>query len=137
MVYQDAAHHLGRHGEEVASTPPVGLSLVDESHVRLVHEGGRLQDVAWPLAAKSSRGPSAKLLIDHLDESVTRGDVAATPGAEQSRHVVTCIVQLFLPSVLWVGEHVFRCFSRHLIGGERREVSASGTRERSADSPVT
>ena len=47
-----------------------------------MYEGGRLQDVAGSLAAKSSRRPAAKLLMDHLNESVTRGEVAATPGAE-------------------------------------------------------
>ena len=132
MVYEDATHHLRRNGEEVRSILPVGLSLADKSKVRLVHQGGRLQDVAWPLVAKSRRRPAAKLLVDHLNESVTRGDVAAAPGAEQSRYVVACIVQLLLPPALSGCEHVFSCFSRHLIGGKRRNARASGARSRSA-----
>jgi len=97
MVHEDTAHHLRRHREEVRAVLPVGLSLADKSNVRLVYEGGRLQDVPWSLLAKPGRRPAAKLLMDHLNKLITRDDVAATPGAEQSRHVVTCRVQLFLP----------------------------------------
>jgi hypothetical protein len=96
MVHEDTTHHFRRHREEVRSVLPVGQSLADKSKVRLVHEGGRLQDVPWSLLAKTGRRPAAKLLMDHLNKLITRNDVAATPGAKQSRHVA-CIVQLFLP----------------------------------------
>jgi hypothetical protein len=49
VVDEDAPHHLGRHSEEVRAILPIGVSLIDESEVRLVDQGRRLQDVPGAL----------------------------------------------------------------------------------------
>jgi hypothetical protein len=96
MVHQDSAHHLGRQGEEVRSILPIGVTLVDESEVRLVDQGGRLQNVPGPFVSKSGRRPAAQLLVDDGDELVPRGEIASCPRMEQSRHVVIGTVQMVL-----------------------------------------
>jgi hypothetical protein len=75
---------------------PIDVSLADESKVRLVYQGGRLQDVPLPLAPKSGRRPAAKLLLHHRNELVARGQIASAPRVEQSRHVAIGIVQMVL-----------------------------------------
>jgi hypothetical protein len=75
---------------------PIGVSLADQSKVRLVDQSGRLQDVPLPLAPKSSRRPAAKLLLHHHNELVPRRKIASAPRVKQSRHVVIGIVQMIL-----------------------------------------
>lgn len=75
---------------------PIGVSLADESKVRLVYQGGRLQDVPLPLAPKSGRRPAAKLPLHHDNELVPRGEIASAPRVEQSRHVVIGTSQMVL-----------------------------------------
>lgn len=88
MVHQDPPHHLGRDGEEVCSTLPIGLPLVDESKVRLVNQGSRLQDVSRSFVPKSRRRPSTQLLMHHHHELVPRGQIPSTPRVQECRHVV-------------------------------------------------
>lgn len=75
---------------------PIVVSLADESEVRLVYQGGRLQDVPMPLAPKPRRGPATKLLLHHHNEFVPRREIAAAPGVEQPRYVAIRTFQIIL-----------------------------------------
>ena len=96
MVDEDPVHHLGRHGEEMRSIPPIGVSLVDESKVRLVNEGGGLKDMPRRFVPKSGRRPAAQFLVDHRDELVSCSEISATPRVQECRHVVVGTVQMIL-----------------------------------------
>ena len=93
VVYQNPAHHLRGHREEVRSILPVRMAA-NKSKVRLVYEGGRLQDVPWPFMSQSGGRPAAKLLMDDRDELVARSEIAATPCTEQISNIVIRTVQL-------------------------------------------
>ena len=56
-IHEDAAHGLGRGGEEV--TASVELLVTDETQVRLVDQGGGLQRLAGLLVGQSLRRQSA------------------------------------------------------------------------------
>ena len=75
------------------SIPPIGVSLVDESKVRLVDQRGGLQDVPGPLVSKSGGRPATQLVVDDHDELVPRREIAQAPRVEQSRYVVIGTVQ--------------------------------------------
>ena len=96
MIHQDAAHHLGRQREEVRSILPIGVSLADESKIRLVDQASGLKDVPGPFVPKSGRRPAAQLLVDDRDEFVPSGEIASAPRVEQSRHVVIGTIQTAL-----------------------------------------
>ncbi len=96
MVHQDPTHHLGRKGEEMRSILPIGVSLVDESKVRLVDQRGGLQHVPGAFVPKSGGGPAAQFLVDDRDELVARGKIASAPRVEEFRHVAIGSVQTAL-----------------------------------------
>jgi CBS domain-containing protein len=75
---------------------PIVVSLADESKVRLVYEGGRLQNMPVPLAPQSRRRPAAKLLLHHHEEFVPRCEIASAPGVEQARYVAIGTSQMVL-----------------------------------------
>ena len=56
VVDQDAPHHLRGDAEEVRATLPGDAILAGEPEVRLVDQGGGLQRVVRPFAAKIRRG---------------------------------------------------------------------------------
>ena len=60
VVHEDAPHHLGRHGEELRAILPVGVSLVDQAEVRLVDQGGRLQEVSRAARAAAAPRPGGE-----------------------------------------------------------------------------
>ena len=98
MVHQDPAHHLGRHREEVRSILPIRASLVDESKIGLVDQGGRLQNVSPWLAPKPGRRPASQFLVDDHHELIPRGEIASAPCVQKSRHVVVGTAQVVLTS---------------------------------------
>jgi hypothetical protein len=51
-IDQDAPHHLTRHPEELPTVLPHDPPLIDQSHIRLVHERRRLQRVPAAFAAQ-------------------------------------------------------------------------------------
>jgi hypothetical protein len=79
LVNQDPAHHLGRQREEVRAILPISLTLVDQSQVRFVDQGRRLERVPWPLAPEAGCRPAAELLIDDRDQLVPSGEIAPAP----------------------------------------------------------
>jgi hypothetical protein len=75
---------------------PVRMALVDESQVRLVDKGRRLQRVPGVFVAESGRRPTAQFLVDDPDQLIARRNVACTPRVEQFRDVVSRTVQIVL-----------------------------------------
>ncbi len=57
-VDQDAAHDLRRHAEEMCAVLPLHILPVDQPHVGLVDERGRLQDVPGTLARHLAARPA-------------------------------------------------------------------------------
>jgi hypothetical protein len=76
--------------------PPIGVSLVDESKVRLVNEGGGLKDVPRRFVPKPVRRAAAQFLVDHRDELVSRSEISAAPRVQESSHVVVGTAQMVL-----------------------------------------
>lgn len=68
MVDQNAAHHLGRDSEEMVPILPPCAGLIDEPHVGLVHEGGRLQRMAGAFARKVPPGQRTQFVIDAIEQ---------------------------------------------------------------------
>ena len=89
VIDQDAPHHLTRDAEELPAVLPHHPPLIDQPHIRLVHERRRLQRVPAAFAAQLPGRPAAQLLIHDRHELVAGGAVACGPGMEQRRHVVT------------------------------------------------
>jgi len=86
-LYQDAAHGLGRGGEEVPAAVPAGTGLgADQPEIRLVNQGGGLEGVVGPLPGHAGGGELPQLVV-HEREQVGRGLVVAGRGrVEKSRH---------------------------------------------------
>jgi hypothetical protein len=70
VVNQDAPHHDRRKTDELRTVVPVDLPLIDQPHVRLVHERRRLQRVALPLPAQVAGGQSSQLGVDDWQDAV-------------------------------------------------------------------
>ena len=66
---EDAAHGLGRGGEEVPPAVPVlGQVAADQPEVGLVDQGGRLERLARVLAPEPRGGELAQLGVDEREE---------------------------------------------------------------------
>ena len=65
LVDEDAAHGLGRGGEEVSTVVEARRSFaLDEAQVRLVHQGGRVQGLPRLLVGQPLRRQPAQLVVD-------------------------------------------------------------------------
>ena len=78
-IDQDASHHLTRRPEELPAVLPHHALLIDQPHVRLVHERRRLQRVAAAFAAQLPGRPGAQLAIHHRHQLVAGGGIARGP----------------------------------------------------------
>ena len=87
VVDEDAAHQLRGETIELGAVLPLRLTLVHETHVGLVHEGGRLERVAGILAAHRRGRPAVQLGVDDGKQALARGLVALAPGAEHLRDI--------------------------------------------------
>ena len=68
-VDEDAAHGLGRGGEEVAAAVPAGcVGRADQPEVGLVDEGGRLEGVAGGLPVEPGGGEVPELVVDEREQ---------------------------------------------------------------------
>ncbi len=64
VLHQDAAHCLGRCGEEVAAAVPMPGSGANEPQVGLVHQRGRLERLTWGFVGHPLARETTQLLID-------------------------------------------------------------------------
>ena len=86
QVHEDPSHDAGRRSEEVGPTQPPGLSLIDESDVGLVHEGGRLQRMACRFTTHVCCRQASEFVVEEGYELVERLSPAVARGAKQLRH---------------------------------------------------
>src|SRR6516164_3785344 len=75
-IHEDAAHGLGRGGEEV--TASVELLVTDETQVRLVDQGGGVKGVAGRFGGQARGGEPAQLVVDEGQK--IGGSLAVAPG---------------------------------------------------------
>src|SRR6476620_6796275 len=87
VIDQDPAHDLSRDTKEMCAILPIDLALVNQSNVRLMDQGRRLQGVIGPLPSKLPRGDATELRVDEWQQLTERGAVATTPIVEQRRDV--------------------------------------------------
>jgi hypothetical protein len=72
--------------EEVRTTLPMDVSLVDQLKVGIVNESSRLQDVARAFAAELMVSQTTELSVDGVDDLVSSLVIARTPLDEQPRN---------------------------------------------------
>jgi hypothetical protein len=87
VIDQNPAHQLRCHREELRTVTPIGLPLIDEPEVGLVHKSRGLQDVPRPLPAKPTSGLSPQLAVQKLQYLISGGQISLAPGPKQSRDV--------------------------------------------------
>src|SRR5947208_1163161 len=83
MVDQDAPHHLGRNREEMGAILPLHAPIIHQSHVGLIHQGSRLERVAWVLALHVAVSQAAEFVINNRREPLERALVSIAPGAKE------------------------------------------------------
>ena len=85
QVDEDPSHDAGRRPEEVGPAHPPGLSLIDQSDVGLVHEGGWLQRMAGRFTTHVCRRQTPEVVVEQRYELVERLTPAVARGDEQLR----------------------------------------------------
>jgi hypothetical protein len=63
MIDQNPPHRIGRRSQDLPTITPRNLTLLGQSHVRLMDQSRCLQRMARPLAAQLTRGQLAQFLI--------------------------------------------------------------------------
>jgi hypothetical protein len=79
VIDQNAPHHLRRDCEEVSAVLPIDVSLIEQFHVRFVHDRRRLQPAMPPLAGELPRCERAQLAVDERNQPLERLAAAAAP----------------------------------------------------------
>src|SRR6476661_2592977 len=87
VVHENATHDLRRDTKKMGPVLPVRVPLVNQPDEHLVDKGCRLQGVVRPLVAKPTRGNAVELRINKWEQLVERSPAAATPVAEERRHI--------------------------------------------------
>ena len=93
MVDQDTAHQAGGEGDEVHGATPLHPSLVDETQVGFVNQGGRLQRVLRAFPLQVTRRHAPKLVVDEGHQRCQRLFVAVAPLNEQTGHVTPGVLR--------------------------------------------
>src|SRR5205807_6067923 len=68
VIDQNAPHEVRRDSKEMSPVLPVGISLCDQFHVGLMHQGSWLQGVIWPLTAQVADGQATEFLVNDRNE---------------------------------------------------------------------
>ncbi len=85
LIDQDAAHGLGRGGEEVAAIVPALLGIVaDQAHIRFVDQRGGLQRLPGILPGQSLRRQLAQLVVDQRQQLLGGLLVALLDGGQDA-----------------------------------------------------
>ena len=87
VIDQNPAHQLRGHREELRTVTPVGLPLIDEPEVGLVHKRRGLQDMPGAFAAKPTSRLSPQLVVQKLQDLLSGGQISLAPGPQQSSDV--------------------------------------------------
>jgi hypothetical protein len=83
QVDEDPSHDAGRRSEEVGSTQPLGLSLIHEANVRLVHEGCWLQRMTCRFPSHVCRRQASEVVVEEGHELIDRFSPTVAGGDEQ------------------------------------------------------
>ena len=86
-VDENAPHDPGRHTEKMRSVLPLYVVPVHESHVHLVDQRGRLEDVTASLACHLPRSHAVQFLLHERRKGVQGALVSMTPGDQQASDV--------------------------------------------------
>ena len=88
VLDEDAAHGLGRRGEEVPPAVPVlRLLHVHQPQVGVVDQGRRLQRLARRFLRKALGGQLAQLVVDQRQQLLGRAGVAGLDGGQDLGHL--------------------------------------------------
>ena len=79
VIAQYAAHDLSGDAEEVSTVLPANAILINETHVGLVDQRRRFQNMARALFAHKGMREPMQLLFDQRSQRLKRGLVAITP----------------------------------------------------------
>jgi hypothetical protein len=82
---EDAPHHDRGERDELGAVAPVDFLLIDQPHVRFVHERRRLERVVGTLAVEVASGEPAQFVVHDRQHLVTRARVAVRPFEQQVR----------------------------------------------------
>jgi hypothetical protein len=82
VVHEDAAHHSGGQGKEVAAVADLDPG-VGQLEPRLVHERGGLKGVGTPLAPHGQPGLTPELIVELRRHVLHGGAIPALPGIQQ------------------------------------------------------
>jgi len=102
VIDENAPHHLRDHRQELCPVLPVGIPLIDEAEIRLVHEGRRLQGVSCAFAPELCSGTSPQLTIHERHRPIAGVQIAPGPGTQETRDVVMCIGHGALAGRFWI-----------------------------------
>jgi hypothetical protein len=86
MIYENPAHHLGRHRDELNAVLPAG-PLVDQTQVGFVDEGRGLQGVTGPLAAQVRGGAAAQFRVQEDHQAIPCRRITRPPSMKECRGV--------------------------------------------------
>ena len=78
-------HHLRGDRKEVRAILPVDVALIDQLHISLVDQAGRLQRAVAAFVRHVARGDHVELVVDERDQAIERRAVAVLPLAQQHR----------------------------------------------------
>ena len=90
IVEQDAAHRLGRRGEEVAAALPLRLDsaivarAADQAKIRLVDERGGVESLSRPFVGQPGSRQAAQLLVNERQQLGSGLGIAMLDGVEKS-----------------------------------------------------
>jgi hypothetical protein len=87
VVNKNPAHHLGRNAQKMCPVLPVHSTLLDQTQVRFMNQGGGLQSMVWTLIAHVTASQPTELLVDDWDESASGLLISAPDGLQKLGHL--------------------------------------------------
>ena len=68
IINQDSTHQLRRNPEELVSVLPLSFTLIDQTEVSFVHEGGRLQSMVDTFLFEVVRGQAPQFGVEQRNQ---------------------------------------------------------------------
>jgi len=100
-IDQNLPHETSRNREKVRAAGPVDGFTGDQPQERLIHQGGRLQQMPVALTGQIATGQAVQFRVNHGSQPIQRGLVATTPGLEDASQLDSGehICPILLPSI--------------------------------------
>jgi hypothetical protein len=83
MIDEDAAHQVGREGQEVGAARPFEACLTGEAQIGFMDDGGRLKRVVVSFAAELPGGDASKLSVNQGEDLLRRRPVSCAPALQE------------------------------------------------------